>query len=299
MPYDAGVGRIVAFLMLCACGRHGFESPHDRIATADDSGDGASGDGRPGAPCDWTRNPRLDTHIAHPELAAAAGNDARLTLVPGDALTLYFTRYQLSGGFDMYSAQRSTTSASFSAPTLVAGLDRPNIAEHGLVVDANQLRGYAAIDSDIHEVQRTSLTAPFTIVRSLVEINTTQAVEFDPFVSADGLHLTFSKDTGIFQILEVSRSNTSEVFGAVQPFAFNSTAGDSTASYSQDRRVVVWRRGADVMFSVRDDASQPFTVAQPVLMTALFETEPFVRDDGCELFWVQEGTIMSATVLTD
>lgn len=263
--------RRVWLVVLCACGRIDFDARTD-------AKDGTS------ARCDWTAGPTFGPITRHSTLDSLEYEYDPI-LVRGDPLTIY-----LGAGDpqDIYTATRPSVDAPFGARTPVAELNTP-ATDTALAVDTSGV-GYMIRGTtpgiNLVEVQRVNGT--FSVVRELTELDG-GTNEYDPWVSPDGLELWFTEDTGDQNIFVATRATTSDLWGNPLPFVHNTATIEGNATLTADRLVVVWTLvepgSIHMRYATRASINDPWGAPQTFPFAATQETEPSLRDDGCELFF--------------
>ncbi len=142
-----------------------------------------------------TRNDAFNTPTNVTELNSTS-QDASSVMTP-DGLNIVMTSQRGgTGGSDVYTSTRASTSDPWSAPIEQTALDTPG-HEGSPFLTADGLTVYFDSDrsgnNDLYYSQRASVSDPFPAPIPLTDINTA-AGEEDPWVSADGRHLFFYSD---------------------------------------------------------------------------------------------------------
>jgi hypothetical protein len=316
MLYRSGITIKIAVsalaLGLAACARAGFSAVLDpNIAAPDGARDMAPDSARDAATdsardaamdrapdivtpvtCDWSQGVTVGT----PQELTAFNTPALEfdpTLSP-DGLTLYFVRVST-----LYQASRPALGAPFgkASPSGIA-TGNPitghfHLTSGGLLaVTHASWSGSVGLD-DIWISERSSAGVPFSSWSHVTQV-ATDAYEFDPHLAPDGLTLWFqSRSSGSFTLYRTERADIQSAFTA--PVALGNLAATPDAqspSLTDDLRTLVFAartadNGYDIFFATRGGPDKPFGAPQPVptVNSSGHEVEPFVRRDGCELFF--------------
>ncbi len=259
-------------LVASACGRLHFEPRGDAAEFLD---------GAPTTLCDWTAGPKLGPIVRRDDLSSTR-DELDPYLVPGDPLTISFISNRAGTPYSTYVARRPSLEAPFERPARIEGLDDTS----GFNVVSGGLRGHVSMNNDLFEVSRATPTSPVVIGRALTELNAPDP-DFDPVPSADELTLSWASGAEL-DIYFATRADVSAPWGNIVPFSLNvAGVGDSGAHFTRDRLVMVWQSGGDTYYATRPSPSVTFTDRVPLVVTAAVEFEPTLREDGCELFFVQ------------
>jgi len=272
---------IALALAACACGRIDFDPRAD-----------AGAEPR----CSWSQAPRLQNERLRTELSTPL-TDSDPIFVRGDPLTITLTTIA-AGNLDLFTAHRPSVDADFEQPTLVTDLSTPG-DELALQIDTTG-HGYfvkdIANDTDLYEVQRVGGT--LQIVRALTELNDTMR-QHDPHFTADGLSLWFATATPTANqdLMIAHRPDTSSTWTNVEPFPFNTSGGDASATLTDDQLLAVWASRSltgtfnDIWYATRPTVGAPWSAPQQLpLATDTHELEPSIRGDGCELLFARAST---------
>lgn len=231
-------------------------------------------------------------------------SDEQATL-SADELTLYFSRDDGNGNYDIYQATRASKTATFGAATAVPGVNttaaqerEPRVTADGLTMYATA-RAIPVTSSKFHVVFATRATADasFGPLQSVPVVNGTTN-DSDPFITADGRVLYFSSDRSGNYALYRSVKNGS-AFSApelVMGTNLDSTSDDITPVLSEDELTLYLasaRLGGkgmvDVFLATRATAQDPFGL--PVAVTELNSSDPdipsWLSADGCELYFTR------------
>ncbi len=141
------------------------------------------------------------------ELAAVSGNDLGPSLDAAET-TIFFgsSRPGSVGGYDLFFSTRPNTSAPWSVPRPVPGINtsfderEPFVAQGGLEVYFTSSRTGAG---DLYWSVRQSTTEPFATPLPLVDLNSPTAYDSDPTLSQDLTYILFdSQRSGVSDIYE-------------------------------------------------------------------------------------------------
>ena len=179
-----------------------------------------------------------------------------------------------------------------------------SLRSDGLAAYLSRDNGPASV-ADLFEATRASASDPFGPFMPLDALNSA-AEEYDPAVSVDGQRLYFMRantagTTG--SLWMAARPTPSEPFAGARELA-ELTAGpiESNPSLSADERTILFasNRGGDfdLYVATRPDRTAAFEAPRAVstLNGPTDESEVFLRDDGCEVFFTSEraGTLGSS-----
>ncbi|HEY5946644.1 MAG TPA: hypothetical protein VIV40_14175, partial [Kofleriaceae bacterium] len=173
-------------LLLCvACGS--VEGKGNDAAVHDTSGTDTRPIDSAAPPCDVTKP--FGTPVLVQGVNTA--NQERWGFLSGDELTIYFS--DQAAVRSIYSATRSSTSAAFGTPMVVAGINSTTASHEHAAVTADGLTIVAdmpasSTNTDVGIVARASSAQDFGPLVSAANVNTGDQ-ELDPFISADGLTL--------------------------------------------------------------------------------------------------------------
>lgn len=186
-----------------------------------------------------------------PALDAELSSSAidRYPAVADDGLTLWLAsnRTGTLGGLDIWVSTRASRSQPWTTPVNVAELnstaeDAPGrITSDGLTMSFQSNRAGTAGGWDLYVASRTSISATWTQVRQLYELDTT-ANDERCWLSDGGLTSFFdSNRSGTYKIYTVSRTAASATFGAPATVGeFDSTAGESAIWLTPDLHHAVY-----------------------------------------------------------
>jgi Tol biopolymer transport system component len=128
---------------------------------------------------------------------------------------------------------------------------------------------------------------------NLSNVNTNGS-EYDPEISADGLHLYLAPGSPQ-RIVVATRTSTSSSFSSTQLVnGVNSDLGDADPTLSADERVIVWasrRNGGvgavDLYYASRAGTTGAFQDAKlvPTVNTTFDDSDPALSADGCRLYF--------------
>jgi Tol biopolymer transport system component len=215
----------MACVLLCACGRLGFDPIGDAHVP-----DAWVPLGSFGAP----------TQVAIP-FAGAKTNPS----MTADGLELYFVAYE--AGPDLYVTTRATPSAPWSTPAAIAELNTtagetdPEIASDGLEIYFASDRGGSF---DIFRAARASRAQPWSVPAMVAELSTADH-EFAPAIDSTGRRLVFSSNrpggAGSTDLYLATRATTTAPWDPPQPLATINTADEEgTPSLGDDGRTLVF-----------------------------------------------------------
>jgi hypothetical protein len=173
-------------------------------------------------------------------------NGAFLT---ADRLELFFfsTRAGGAGGRDIWVRRRASATAGWDPPRVVTELNSaandymPSLTGDGLIIffASNRMGGNA---DDVWTASRASRTAGFSAPVLVAEVSALATAATSPFISRDGLTLTYADDRGGGQggrdLWSTTRSSVSSPFAAPTNLGpqFNSGQTDDDPSLSLDGR---------------------------------------------------------------
>lgn len=166
--------------------------------------------------------------------------------VSADGLTLWFSsnRPGGKGKQDIFVSKRQSRAQVWGTPARVAALNSiendysPTVDGAGTRVIFFSTR--AGGDHDLFTAARVTPASPWGAPVALAELNTGDS-ESDPFLSADGLTLTFGTGpVGVLDIVVTTRTDRDGPFAAPREIAeLNSTAHDTDPWLSSDGRHIV------------------------------------------------------------
>lgn len=183
---------------------------------------------------------------------STAQNETGPYLTP-DHLTIYFQR-----GGEIFRSSRPNRGSAFAAPLVDPGLSsamqdvNPSLSHDGLT--ASVTREIAAGDRDLYLFTRATLASPWSagVLTTLLQSPTIDSgAEF----TADPLELYFHSDragapgTDLFR---ATRASTSAPFGSpTNVTELNTAMLESDPTITADRRLIVFERQQDLVYSVR------------------------------------------------
>jgi WD40-like Beta Propeller Repeat len=138
-----------------------------------------------------------------------------------DGLTLVFARQVgMTSQYDLFVTTRSSPSAAFGAATPLAVINDaasddydPALSPDGSVLYFTSLRSGS---SDLFLATRND-AGDFVAAQPLLELNTPDAVEGNPFVSADALQVVFNRFTAGASVWTAVRSDPRRPFASPAP----------------------------------------------------------------------------------
>jgi hypothetical protein len=273
---------------------------HDGGSDADELDSGVV----PSVACDWRRGVTVGApEVMTTLITTAAEQDPVLS---PDGLTLYFAR-----GSGSWETKRPTLTAPFGAlepsslssvfpsPTGAAHL---HIASRGLwaVIHATWPGGVGL--TDIWLAERLNEDVPFSNWFPVSSVGTVY-YEFDPYLSPDALTLVYQSglpgSPPLFGLYIAERPDTASPFLPPTRIAnLESVTRPQSPSLTDDLRTLVFSatasvsdgQGFELYFATRSDPSGPFSRPQKIagLNTTRAELDPFIRRDGCELFFARQ-----------
>jgi Tol biopolymer transport system component len=226
--------------------------------------------------------------------------------VSPDGLRLYYAFSQDNDNTDIYLATRSDTHAVFGQGTSLVNLNKSttNDGRPALTPDEKTLVMTSDRDSkngqfNILIVTRTDTSQTFATPDdkdTMANVNASNVNHFDPFISADGLHLYFAPESPTQQHINVaSRSDSHSAFSNGQPLAINAAGSlDADPAVSNDDKILVFssnRAGGsgdtDLWYATRTDPSQDFAAAKPIpnVNSGAADGDPMLSADGCSLYF--------------
>ena len=141
-----------------------------------------------------------------------------------DGLKIYFSRTELDrwdpqGTGELFVATRTSRDEPFGEPTRLVIPGLPGAVAEAVATEDDltlivEVRGDHP--NDLFEVTRDSVDEPFEEFRPLSELNTTDAFEIEPSISADGLTLFFGRNG--FAVWWATRPARRDAGGAPVPF---------------------------------------------------------------------------------
>jgi hypothetical protein len=163
--------------------------------------------------------------------------------ISADRLTLYFTGYNASTYYDLYTATRPALDQPFDPPQPITELDTDQWQLHPMPSD-DQLRLYFVqwIDStwnyNLLLAQRSSLSSPFGSPAWLANLNTAYNESF-PFLTSDELTIIFSSDRPAtkagWNLWMAARASIANGFGnPVELYRVNTSGDEWDAHLSSD-----------------------------------------------------------------
>jgi hypothetical protein len=279
------------------------------------SGDGPSVDGP--LLCSWQDPARftLAPPVPVTEINTASAREIEPFLSP-DGLTLYFASDRGDGKKRCYLARRGKPEGPFDAVQEQSGINVPDamsrfaLSADGLTAYIAAPRGYpkdATGDAQLLAATRKGPREPFTSAQfAPLEALNTQANEWDPFPSTDGLRLYFAEHT---PSKTQNRLMVAERSGPGAPWAKRGpvpgmdlsdlppqtrsdnpavTADELTIVFSSDHAGTI-AGGRDLWYAVRADRTQPFSAPRqlPAVNTDEWESEVTITPDGCRLYFTR------------
>jgi Tol biopolymer transport system component len=236
--------RLISVVLLCGCGSVG-ETKVDGAVVVDGTGSDVQLDGAVPPACNLTAPFGTPAQVAGVNTSAP---DVWGWLSP-DLLTIHFAS-SASGTSErnIYAATRTSTTGTFTNAQPIAGgvnttsfEDRPTLTADGLTMfyESN-----APGPQDVYFATRTSVLADFGTGAPVAVINGANSVDWNPFITPDGLTLYFASNrtSNRMQIYRATRANTSSQFGGP-------TAVAELSSTSDDYGPILSADGLEIFFA--------------------------------------------------
>jgi hypothetical protein len=191
---------------------------------------------------------RADVHAGWdtPEAVDALNTADRETgiALSADGLRIWFSsdRPESQGGLDVFTAERTSRSAGWSAVTRVDELSTPDDDLVSAVNDAGTVcllgrRPKGADDYDMYVSERASMADPWQPAQAIAELDT-KANESDAFLAGEGYELLFTRSK---DLQFARRPALSAPFALVGPLKeLNSSSDDRDPWATQDLRYIVF-----------------------------------------------------------
>ena len=303
--------RLLLCVALTGCG---FESTAVNGGASDGGGSGSDGSGSgsgsdggstvTGCFAHWL-NGRASingTSVQEVTELTGTGND-RHPWISTDGLRMYFTRDQgLSSSSDIVSTSRTAVTERFEPPQSLANLNSSG-REGRVWLTPDELALVVSSERsgplDIHMITRNPGQGFGSPNRDhLAMVNAVGTHRDDPFLTADGLRLYFSADSGPagkLQLLIATRATTGADFGAPElvPGTRDNGINLSDPTLYQDERVLLYSAAPqgttnfDLYYATRSSATAEFGPPSlvPAVNTLGLELDPALSGDGCELYF--------------
>ncbi len=287
-----------------------------------DAGSTDAGPTDGGAFVDAMKPPRCDWSVGEPPLSApvavTAVNTSSLEidpfLDPLDWTTLYLAS-DVTGDTNVYVAHRPSLDAPFGAAVLWAPANTP-FAETGLAFSSDGLEAFLSTNRDsggaitqIFRAVRGSPSETFGPFVELAELAWPSSL-YDPMPVSDGTRLYVSGTgfgAGGNDIAYASRTSRTAPFGPpMLDASLSSASTDANATFTADELTVLFttdRAGAGglaIWYATRGAPSDDFGPAAVVSAlddAGVQENQPYIRPDGCEVFFATRGDIYVSHVL--
>ena len=271
---------------VAACGRVNFD--------LFDPGDGGSDDGSTGVTC-WPAWRSQTVRLTAPRQLTELGGVQHGDPAPSfDSLTLYYVE-EVSDA-EIHFATRPDRGSVWTPHGLISELSSPQI-DVKLTLSADGLNGVFSSDRtmtnvELWHVTRASTSVAFeTPTLSLTANLNTGFDDFDPHLSASGLHLYFAPGLGNGQEIRLgTRAAVGDAFvldrtlvELAQPITY------SDPSVSPDELVIVFAAltSGELFYASRGSTSVDF--GAPVLVPDVDgggrQTDVEITSDGCELYF--------------
>ena len=309
--------RLVLYAVLGGCGFQSTATPGGTLDGGPGRDSGGSGDGSDGGPVDGSSGADClgqwlggsvaisATTVAEvTELSTTGIGNDRNPWVSSDGLRMYFSRDQgTTTSSDIFFASRASAIEPFGPPGPVANLNgsghegRVWLTPDELTLTISSERNAPQID--IQMIQRNAGDSFGSPDRThLTMVNSVGTTRNDPFLSADGLRLYLSSNSGPagrLQLLLATRSSTTADFGRpdLAPGIQDNGGNMADPTLYQDERVLVFSAfppgsgNADLWYATRSSATGAFGAPIPIpgVNTAGIELDPVLGGDGCELYF--------------
>jgi len=246
---------VVALMLICGCGRVGFDAARVVDAQVDTP---------PDAPCTWTQ---FSVPALLPGPVQSASDDWFPTPTRGE-LELYFYGYiGALGDAEIVRSTRPDTAAPFSAASRVTELESSDddtsvaLSEDSLVLVMTRVTA----TTQLYEATRSSPTGTFSTPIAIASIMA-GADDLSPWLTSDGLRMLFaSRRSGLLDLYETTRTTRATPWSAptlLAPLA--SPVHDDNPTLTEDGLEIFFssdRAGSqayDVYRATRDAIDQPF-----------------------------------------
>lgn len=196
---------------------------------------------------------------------------------------------------------------NFGEPTLLDAISDPTLSEDDPSATTDLLEIYFDREGDIFTATRQSASEPFGPPIVVVELSTADT-ESGPEVSGDGLTMYFAREPAgaNFDVFVANRASRGEPWTNIRELSeVNSDLSEFPSGTADGGRVLALNRnndpdgagGDDLYLATRESPLAAFTVPVNVseLNTAADERNPFITEDGLELWFEVDGTIVFAT----
>jgi hypothetical protein len=285
---------LLASISCPACGRELYDATVDAAESGVDAGPEVDAS-RPGADvggapaCDW-RAPFGPFEIVYTPASRAAFVSSP-SLSP-DGLTLRF----LVDGSLLEVARPSLDGAFGAASASTLFTDLEPVASYFLRDDDLERFVARGEPADLFVQRRARVSDPWSPLAPLdaAEPINTAANEWDPFLSLDGLTLWLQRESMVeIRLFRTRRASLGSPFGSLEAIDVSAAgANPGSPSLPADGRAVVFANADEIWFAPIDASGG---VGPPSVLVPdpdrVFEFEPLVRPDGCELFWVREDAV--------
>lgn len=259
-------------LMICGCGRYGFERDA-RDATGETDATGEAADG----PCTW------GSWSAPTPVEGFEGSDwERSPAQRTDRLEIVFARYEVIASqinAQLRSATRSTTSMPFGPDAPMEGLNDPTRDDLEPSLTADGLVMMFASDRTgtrrAFEARRPTVGAAFSSPALAAGIG--PLTLYGPELTADGLGLYY---TVVNDLWVARRPTLAQEFQSPTQLGFT---GDQ-ASVSADEREIYFIRAFRLFVRARASVAEPFADEVEIVIPGFTGTgAPDLSNDGTEL----------------
>lgn len=227
--------------------------------------------------------------------------------VSPDGLRLYYAFSRDNENTDIYLATRPdnkpTTPFGDGQSQSNLNRDTTNDGRPALTPDEKTLVMSSDRDTEGNDqfniliVTRTDITQMFATpddTKTMANVNASNVDHFDPFISADGLHLYFAPSSNGQHIAVASRGDTTSAFSNVQMLGINLTGAlDADPAVSNDDKILVFSSnraigsGTDLWYATRTDVNGSFGNPKPIpdVNSPSNDGDPMITADGCTLYF--------------
>ena len=242
---------------------------------------------------------------------SSPANEEQAALSP-DELTVYFSRDDGNGNYDIFEAKRASVTGNFDAGALVAGVNttaedrEPRVTADGLTIYATT-RATPSGPFRVASATRASTSGMFGALQPVPGINGTTN-DSDPWISADGHVLYFSSDRGgnyalyrstqtggVFSMPELVRgTNLDTPFMELTPVL---TDDELTLYFASSRPNL---GSVDVFEATRTSTQDPF--GEPINVTELnglnADLPSWISPDNCQLYVTHFDPSLNLEIIT-
>jgi hypothetical protein len=222
-----------------------------------------------------------------------------------DELRLYFSSSPMDHA-DIFVASRPDRTGVFGMPRPHDAFNTPadenafgTTARETLAFFASSRPGGRDGLSDLWLAARSDPAVEFAAATPIAELSTSD-YDNDPFPAREGLRLYWSRarsdDPTWAEIWLADRVTTEATFGSPRALEAVNTGLAANPTLSRDERVLLYttvhpdRGDGEVWFAARPEPDAAFAriAAVPGVNSEMFDGEPFVTGDACELYFVSD-----------